>query len=154
MVGSFGVRCRIGIPPPFATDPKEFSTVGWITTPMERSMRILIVEDELLIALDVEMALEDAGHVVVGTATTEDEAVEMAVASVPDLMVVDLRLADGSCGRHAVARIRKDQDVLVIFASGNLDPAMRDRLHVLEPVAMLSKPYAPSEIVQAVAKVA
>ncbi|MGR3433816.1 MAG: response regulator [Shimia sp.] len=117
-------------------------------------MRILIIEDELLIALDVEMALEDAGHTVIGTATTADEAVEMARAASPDLVVVDLRLADGSCGRTAVERIRAYQDVLVVFASGNVDPAMRERLRRLDPVAMLSKPYAPEAVVRAVAQAA
>ena len=113
-------------------------------------MRILIVEDELLIALDVEMALVDAGYVVIGTATTEAEAVALAREGAPDLIVVDLRLADGSCGRQAVETIRRDQDVMVIFASGNLDPAMRDRLQALDPIAMLSKPYAPDQLVRVI----
>lgn len=85
-------------------------------------MRILIVEDEFLVALDAELALQDAGHDVVGTAKTEDLAVEMALQHLPDLMIVDLRLAGGGCGRTAVERVRAEQDVDVIFASGNLDP--------------------------------
>ncbi|MGR3435442.1 MAG: response regulator [Shimia sp.] len=114
-------------------------------------MRILIAEDELLIALDAEMALEDAGHEVVGTAVTEDEAVEMALAMRPDLMVVDLRLAGGSSGHRAVERVRAKLDVAVIFASGNLDPKTRAILAELMPVTTLSKPYGSAELVREVA---
>ncbi|PHP26430.1 hypothetical protein CJ301_16570 [Limimaricola cinnabarinus] len=117
---------------------------------LDHKLRILIVEDELLIALDAEMALQDAGHNIVGTATTEEQAVEMAISQKPELMIVDLRLAHGGCGRAAVERIRLILDVEVIFASGNLDPAMRARLEGLEPVAMLSKPYGGDELVRTV----
>ncbi|AUQ52342.1 MULTISPECIES: response regulator [Phaeobacter] len=117
-------------------------------------MRILIVEDELLIAFDLEMALEDAGHQVVGTATTEDKAVELALLHQPDLMIVDLRLKDGGCGRAAVKQVQASQDVEVIFASGNLDPVMRVRLEEFEPVAMLSKPYDSNELVKLVDRAA
>lgn len=116
----------------------------------DHPLRILIVEDELLIALDAEMALQDAGHDVIGTATTEKQAVEMALSQKPELMIVDLRLAGGGCGRAAVKRIRPILNVEVIFASGNLDPAMRARLEELEPVAMLSKPYGSDELVRTV----
>lgn len=117
-------------------------------------LRILIVEDELLIALDAEMALEDAGHDVVGTATTEEKAIELALIHKPDLMIVDLRLKNGGCGRAAVKEIRLQLDVPVIFASGNLDPAMRARLEEFKPIGMLSKPYGSDELVRFVAKAA
>lgn len=116
--------------------------------------RILIVEDDLLIALDVELMMEDAGYTVVGTATTKDEAVALAATHEPDLMIVDIRLSDGSRGPDAVARVRIRQEVAVIFASGNLDPAMRAELARFAPVAMISKPYMDSQLTEAVAKVA
>ena len=117
----------------------------------DEPLRVLIVEDDLLIALDAQMTLEDAGHEVVGTAVTEDEAVAMAAAHEPDLMVVDLRLADGTSGQRAAERVRERSHVAIVFASGNLDPAMRERLAPLGPVAMLSKPYSPGQLTDAVA---
>ena len=114
--------------------------------------RVLIVEDELLVALALEMALSDGDHEVVGTATTADEAVEMAMRSEPDVMIVDLRLADGSSGAEAVARLRATHDMPVIFASGNLDPATRADLERLSPAAMISKPYDEARIVEIVEK--
>lgn len=68
---------------------------------------VLIVEDDLVIALDMEMTLQEAGHVVVGTAMTAAQAVEMAKAHRPDLMIVDIRLRDGSRGPDAVGAVRK-----------------------------------------------
>lgn len=117
---------------------------------LDHAVRILIVEDELLIALDAEMALQDAGHDVIGTAMTEDQAVAMAISQKPELMIVDLRLAGGGSGFEAVKRIRHSVDVNIIFASGNLDPAMRALLEELRPVAMLSKPYGSDELVRTV----
>ncbi|WP_051928668.1 response regulator [Palleronia rufa] len=112
---------------------------------------ILIVEDELLIALDAEMTLQDAGFEVVGTAATEDDAVTMALEARPDLMVLDLRLADGGCGRRVAERVRTEIKVAIVFASGNLDPAKKRELDPLDPVAMLSKPYDGPELLRAVA---
>ncbi|WP_158259358.1 response regulator [Hasllibacter halocynthiae] len=113
--------------------------------------RVLIVEDELLIALDVELTLQAAGYEVVGTAAREDEAVAMALEARPDLMVVDLRLADGGSGRRVAERVRAEIDVALVFASGNLDPAMRASLLPLDPLATLSKPYDATELLRVIA---
>ena len=117
-------------------------------------MRVLLVEDDLLIALDAEFMMTNAGHVVVGTAITEDEAVELALREQPDVLVLDLRLARGGCGRRVAERVREHWDVPVIFASGNLDPATRDRLAPLGPVAMIGKPYLGTQLVGALERVA
>lgn len=130
----------------WSSNPDHLGEVG----SRDHPLRILIVEDELLIALDAELALQDAGHDIVGTATTEEQAVKMALSQKPELMIVDLRLAGGGCGRAAVKHIRKTLDVDVIFASGNLDPTMRVRLEKLDPIAMLSKPYGSDELVRTV----
>tara|TARA_R110000850_G_scaffold80785_6_gene173399 strand:+ start:12828 stop:13253 length:426 start_codon:yes stop_codon:yes gene_type:complete len=134
----------------WSSNPDHFGEDG----SQDHPLRILIVEDELLIALDAEMALQDAGHDIVGTATTEEQTVKMALSQKPELMIVDLRLAGGGCGRAAVQRIRETLDVDVIFASGNLDPTMRTRLEKLKPIAMLSKPYGSDELVRTVETIA
>ena len=113
-------------------------------------MRVLIVEDDPLIAMDVEMAFEDAGHAVVGMARTADEAVALARRHEPSLVVMDLRLADGTSGADAAREIRTFSGVAIAFASGNIDPAVRDELRAFEPIAMLPKPYSPNELLRAV----
>lgn len=116
-------------------------------------VNILIVEDDLLIALDIEMTLEEAGHNVVATATTASAAVDAAHQHEPDLVLMDLRLADGSWGGDAAREIRERLDVALVFLSGNLDPVTRERLMPLDPVAMLSKPFLPGQLLKAVAAV-
>lgn len=116
--------------------------------------RVLIVEDDLLIALDAELTLQDAGHDVIGTATTEDEAVKTALREEPDIVLLDLRLAGGGCGRRVAERMRLTISVAIIFASANLTPKMRERLEPLEPVAMISKPYLGAQLLGAVGKAA
>lgn len=120
----------------------------------ETSMRIMIVEDDLIIALDAEMTLREAGHEVVGTATTEDGAVTMALREQPEVMLIDLRLAGGGCGRRVAERVRAVLPVAIVFASGNLDGPTRRRLGVLHPAAMLTKPYLPQQLEAAIGKAA
>ena len=117
-------------------------------------MRLLIVEDDLLIAMELEYQIEDMGHVVSGVARTADEAVRLAETTRPDAVLMDLRLADGSSGADAARRIRDGLSVRSIFVSGNLDPVTRARLAELEPVAMLSKPIMPAQLRRALAEVA
>ena len=113
-------------------------------------LRVLIVEDELIIALGAEMALTENGHEVLGTATTEDEAVEMALATHPDVILLDLRLANGGCGRRVAERVLASIEVAIVFASGNLTPDMQARLAALHPAAMIGKPYFDAQLLKAV----
>ena len=113
---------------------------------------MLIVEDELLIALGAEMTLMDAGHEVLGTATTEDEAVEMALRKRPDLILLDLKLARGGSGRRVAERVLEQFAVAIVFASGNLTPAMRETLAPLNPCAMISKPFLDTQLLAAVGR--
>ena len=114
------------------------------------ALRVLIVEDELLIALGAEMCLTDAGHAVVGTAMAEDEAVALALRLCPDVILLDLRLANGGSGRRVAERLLGRIDVAIVFASGNLTPATRYTLAPLNPRAMISKPYLDSQLLGAV----
>lgn len=114
-----------------------------------RPLDILIVEDEVLIAMDVEQSVEDAGHSVVKIATTAASAVKAAEDHRPDVVLMDLRLADGSSGADAAREILQRFGIRSIFISGNLDSVTRARLGGLEPVAMLSKPFGSDELVAA-----
>lgn len=115
-----------------------------------KSRRALIVEDDLILALSTEMLLTDAGHTVVGTATTEDDAVDMALRENPDVMLVDLRLAKGGSGRRVAERVRTQVSSAIIFVSGNLDAATQQELAPLAPAAMIGKPYFDSQILSAI----
>ena len=74
-------------------------------------VRVLIIEDNALIALDLETQMEDLGCDVVGVAVTAAQAIATARRTLPDLALVDLQLADGSRGQDAALVLRSELDV-------------------------------------------
>jgi CheY-like chemotaxis protein len=116
-----------------------------------QAARILVVEDEFLIALSTEDALSAAGHVVVGIAATFEEAVALAGEKRPDLVLMDLRLASRRDGVDAAIEIRARFDIPSLFATANVDPANRARAEAARPLGWLAKPYSPEGLVAAVA---
>lgn len=108
---------------------------------------VMIIEDEPLIALDIEDIVTSMGHRAVGVARTRTEAVKMAEARKPNLILSDVQLADNSSGIDAVQDILKSMKVPVIFIT-----AFPERLltgEKPEPAFLISKPFSP-EMVKAV----
>lgn len=114
-----------------------------MTQDSERRHRLMIVEDEVLLALDLEMIAEDAGYDVVGQAGRLDDAISAIDKSKPDLCLVDVHLLDGPTGvdvaRHAVA----SSDALVVFVTANR-AALPDDL--AGAYGVIAKPYTVSGI--------
>ncbi len=113
--------------------------------------RILIIEDEPIIAMDIEMIVRDLGHDVVAVATTHAEAVAEAQAHQPGLVLADIQLADNSSGIEAVQEILSDVKLPVIFIT-----AFPERLLTgdrPEPAFLLTKPYQPATLRAAIAQV-
>ncbi len=113
--------------------------------------RILIIEDEPIIAMDIEMIVRDLGHEVVGVATTHSEAVAEAQKHQPGLVLADIQLADNSSGIEAVQEILTDLSVPVIFIT-----AFPERLLTgdrPEPAFLLTKPYQPATLRAAISQV-
>ena len=98
--------------------------------------RVLIVEDDALIASDVEQALTSAGYEVCGIASSEREALLIAGTLKPDLAVVDVRLAPGD-GRNVARELAERYDTTILMATAE-DPAS---LVGLGATAVLPKPY-------------
>jgi two-component system, response regulator PdtaR len=73
-------------------------------------MKVLIVEDELLIAMDLEMAVTTLGHDVCGIAASANDVIAQAGAHQPDVTLMDIRLSGGSSGVHAAREIYARQD--------------------------------------------
>jgi DNA-directed RNA polymerase specialized sigma24 family protein/CheY-like chemotaxis protein len=109
--------------------------------------RVLIIEDEPLIALDIEGLVTDIGHEVVGVAATHKEALAFAREKRPELILADIQLADGSSGIEAVNEILMELNVPVIFIT-----AYPERLLTgdkPEPAFLVTKPFK-HEMVKAV----
>ena len=110
-----------------------------------KSLRILIVEDEILIALELESLLQDAGHAVVAIAASSREAVEGAGRLQPDLAFVDIHLADGPTGVD-VARRLNALGITVLFMTANAKRIPEDCAGAL---GVISKPYTERGVRQA-----
>ena len=109
-----------------------------------------MVEDEALIAMDIGMTLEDGGHEVVGTARSAPEAVELAAAHAPDIVLMDLNLANGTRGEDAAREILDRHGIRSIFVSGSIDEQRRSELRRLDPLGMLVKPVRPGLLLGAI----
>lgn len=109
--------------------------------------RVLIIEDEPLIALDIENLVGDIGHQVVGIATTRDEATKMASKTKPGLVLADVQLADGSSGIDAVNDILRTINVPVIFITAYPERLLTGER--AEPTFLVTKPFKP-EMVKAI----
>jgi DNA-directed RNA polymerase specialized sigma24 family protein/CheY-like chemotaxis protein len=114
----------------------------------ELASRVLIIEDESIIALDLENMMTELGHEVVGIAATRDEAVRQAKARMPGLILADVRLADGSSGIDAVSEILRSFDVPVIFITAYPERLLTGERP--EPTYLITKPFLPETVKAAV----
>lgn len=116
----------------------------------QTAARILIIEDEPIIAMDIESIVVELGHQSVGIADTRDQAVEMAEAHRPDLILSDIQLADGSSGVDAAHEILAKFEVPLIFIT-----AFPERLLTgerPEPTFLITKPFKRSAVQAAVSQ--
>jgi CheY-like chemotaxis protein len=105
---------------------------------------ILIIEDEALIALDLEALVENLGHRVVGVARTRSQAIALAQSHRPGLVLADIQLADGSSGLDAVNDLLKSFEVPVIFITAYPERFLTGERP--EPAFLVSKPYQPATV--------
>ena len=111
---------------------------------------VLIIEDEPMIAMDLETIVRDLGHEVAGIAVTADEAVELAKSTRPGLVLADIQLADNSSGIDAVRDILNEFPVPVIFIT-----AFPERLLTgerPEPTFLITKPFQRPTVKAAIAQ--
>ncbi|WP_346898765.1 response regulator [uncultured Roseibium sp.] len=105
---------------------------------------IMIIEDEPLIAMDIEHIVQELGHQVTGIARTHKEAVELFNRTQPKMVLADIQLADGSSGIDAVRDILQANDIPVIFIT-----AFPERLLTgerPEPTFLITKPFNPEMV--------
>src|SRR5947208_4022136 len=112
--------------------------------------RILIVEDDYLVALQFENALTEAGYDVVDIASTAEEAVQLVPDHQPELVLMDVRLAGPRDGIQAATEILERIGVRSIFVSAFCDPTTRARADRANPIAWLAKPVADRKLVTTV----
>ncbi|MDP4002847.1 response regulator [Methylobacterium sp. NEAU K] len=115
---------------------------------MSEPLRILVVEDEALILMQIEMILEDAGYRVVGTATTAGEAIALVHETRPELVLIDLRLGDGSSGVDVAHAVRDIGGITAAFMTANARALSED----LEgATAVIAKPFTGTGLEESLA---
>jgi AmiR/NasT family two-component response regulator len=103
--------------------------------------RILVVEDEALIAWDIKGRLENSGYEVPGIAPSADMALRLARRHTPSLILMDIRLQGGSDGIEAAAEVRRVMDIPVIFLTSYSDLETLERARLAEPFGYVVKPF-------------
>lgn len=114
---------------------------------MGRNIRgkVMIIEDEAIIAMDLKGLVQVMGHEVTGIARTHTAAVELAQETQPDLILADIQLADGSSGIDAVAEILPQLGAVpVIFITAFPERLLTGEKH--EPAFLISKPYTEDQV--------
>jgi DNA-directed RNA polymerase specialized sigma24 family protein len=105
---------------------------------------ILIIEDEALIAMDLENLVQSLGHQVIGIARTRNEALALAKTRRPGLILADIQLADGSSGMDAVNELLASFEVPVIFITAYPERFLTGERP--EPAFLVPKPYQPATV--------
>lgn len=108
--------------------------------------RILVVEDESILALGLKHKLEDMGHIVLDMVNTGEKAINAAQEHVPDIILMDIVLKGNMDGIEAAKIIRKQMSVPVIYLTAYADEEVIQRARVTEPYGYLVKPYKSSEL--------
>lgn len=111
-------------------------------------MRILIVEDEALLAMSYKMSLEGGTCKVVGIAATAERAIAMAGRDLPDVVLMDIKLRGKVDGIEAARQIMETLHIPIIFITGNTDEETKQRALQTNPKAYLEKPIDCDELQQ------
>jgi CheY-like chemotaxis protein len=114
---------------------------------VEKSSKgVLIVEDELIIALMIERMVQNLGHTVLAKVTTGEAAIEAAKEHRPDIILMDIRLQGDMDGIDAMSVIRRNSNIPVIFITGNSDENYRKRIEEADPLDFLTKPITQGDL--------
>jgi DNA-directed RNA polymerase specialized sigma24 family protein len=114
------------------------------------STKVLIIEDEPIISLDLQSIVREMGHTVAAIATTRDEAVRAARKTEPGLVLADIKLADGSSGIDAVRQILSELQVPIVFITAYPERLLTGERP--EPTFLVTKPFVPETVRVAVSQ--
>ena len=114
---------------------------------VDHPLKVLIVEDEVLLAVELEYLVSAIGAETVGHAMTSPEAVELAEKTHPDLALVDVHLADGPTGVDAAREMTRHCGAIVLFITANLKRLPND---FAGACGVMSKPYSEHGVREAI----
>jgi two-component system cell cycle sensor histidine kinase/response regulator CckA len=135
---------RLGYSLPSLRPPEEGPQTQ--EDPRAAKAKILIVEDENIVALDLESSLESLGYTVAGSVSSGERAVEEAGQTRPDLVLMDITLKGTMDGMQAAAKIRERFDIPVIYLTAHADEATLQRAKLTQPLGYLLKPFEDRDL--------
>jgi len=108
--------------------------------------KILVVEDERIVGRAIQVTLQKAGYQILGVVPSGDQAIQMALETSPDLILMDVMLSGEMDGVEAARQIRSKREVPVVYLTANGDRTTLERTKETEPIAFIRKPYDEQEL--------
>lgn len=115
-----------------------------------KQIKILVVEDDMIIAADISMTLSQHNYDVIGMAPRGEMAYEMLKDNTPDLVLMDITLKGSWDGIETAKRLQEIRSTPIIFLTANTDQATFDQAKDIRPYAFLGKPFNPTEIIRTI----
>lgn len=109
---------------------------------LPKTLKIGIVEDEVLIAENITMHLEDMGHTVIGVAGRFEEAIQLVKEHVPDLLFVDIRLRGKESGLDVAREVHQNYGIPFLFLTSNTDKSTIQQAMQWLPLTYITKPFS------------
>jgi DNA-binding LytR/AlgR family response regulator len=109
-------------------------------------INILVVEDESIVSKDIQHSLKKIGYNVVGSASTGEKAIELALSEKPDLILMDIMLKGSMNGIEAADIIKKEMSIPVIFLTAYADESTLAKAKITEPYGYILKPFKEIDI--------
>ena len=113
---------------------------------MELKTKVLIVEDETIVALDIKRAIQNLGFEVTNTVTTFEEAIACVKENTPDIILMDINLENSIDGISIAYEIKKTNDIPIIYLTAFCDDETINRAIETNPVGYLLKPFKIDEL--------
>jgi CheY-like chemotaxis protein len=120
---------------------KSIKSVCQTSSKMENPLKILIVEDEMLIAANIAIQLETIGYEVVGIIPRGEEAVKVVQNERPDLVLMDINLKGELDGIETAKKLQQDGEIPIIYLTANSDDAHFERAKETNPYAFITTCY-------------
>jgi CheY-like chemotaxis protein len=108
--------------------------------------KILVVEDENIVALEIKKRLQKLGYIVPGVASTGEDAISKAEGIRPDLVLMDIMLKGEIDGIHAAGEIRKRFNIPVVYLTAYSDEETLHRAKLTEPYGYILKPFEEDDL--------
>jgi CheY-like chemotaxis protein len=119
-----------------------------------RAKRVLVVEDEWIVALDLSDVLCRLGHIPIGHTGNASDAIRLAAAEDPDLILMDIQLAGSMNGAAAATEIVRRRVVPIIYITANSHVFLNGQVEMVSPYICIAKPFSEQSVQAAIDSVA